>query len=242
MFIHYIITSSSYSKGTRIAIHNLIEPNATADKYNSIIEKIISVCGEDVSISTHAMTTSDKTWESIQKNDPFFEDVLLVENLDEFIKLIKLDRTIIGLDVAKYIISKINCTHLKLQKMVYLCYANYLCETKEPLFEDKILVYTYGPVIESVYKHYKTDTKEDNTKIFSLPDLEMPNKSRILFAENGLAKISSIDKTIEKYKNYTASQLVDLTHKNNSPWSKALKQQKETISQSLILEFHKNEI
>ena len=38
-------------------------------------------------------------------------------------------------------------------------------------------------------------------------------RSRILFAEDGVSKIKSIDDTITKYGDYTANELVDITHK-----------------------------
>lgn len=47
---------------------------------------------------------------------------------------------------------------------------------------------------------------------------EMPARSRILFAQDGLEKIRSIDQTIEIYGKYTARELVDLTHRKSTPW------------------------
>ena len=46
----------------------------------------------------------------------------------------------------------------------------------------------------------------------------MPSRSRILFAKDGIKKIKSIDNTIKKYGNLSAGELVDVTHKKNTPW------------------------
>lgn len=246
MFVHYIITSSSYSKGKRIALHYLIETETWLTKCKDIVKKITFECGKDVSISTHVIRSYGNTWDSVVENDAFFKNVELISSLDLFIELINKDRTLLGIDVAKYILNKIKCTHLKLQKLVYLCYADYLCNNDDLLFNDDILTFIYGPVIESVYNQYKgqknIEQGVDDNEILSSKVEEMPTKSRILFAENGNLKISNIDNTLEKYKNYTASQLVDLTHKENSPWDIANKQGLKKITSDLILEFHKNEI
>ena len=44
----------------------------------------------------------------------------------------------------------------------------------------------------------------------------MPTKSRIIFVEEGTEKILSIDKTLKKYGSLSASELVDLTHKEEN--------------------------
>ena len=71
----------------------------------------------------------------------------------------------------------------------------------------------------------------------------MPAKSRILFAEEGVAKISSIDKTLKKYGKLSATELVSLTHRSKSPWSKTWKTifGYSVIEPKTIKEFHKYE-
>ena len=159
--------------------------------------------------------------------------------------LIQEDRTLKGLDVAKYILSKVKCTHLKLEKLTYLCFAEYLCKYDTNLYKDKIYAYKYGPVVESVYEKYKgygykeiEDKDIDTTDIF-----EMPAKSRILFAENGIEKIKSIDDTLKKYGEKTAKELVDITHKNETPWFLSGKGilKNEIIRNDIIKKYHYNE-
>lgn len=227
MITHFIFMSSSYSLGTRIALDYIVEDKSIQEQLKQHLENITSECGRDVSISTHMIQADEETWESVCRADHFFKDVKVIENLDEFIKLIKKDRELQGIDVAKYILSKITCTQLKLQKLVYFCFADYLCDTDKELFADKIYAFKYGPVVDTVYKRYKKygykaiekETKDiDSKNVF-----EMPAKSRIIFAEDGTEKILSIDKTLKKYGSLTASELVDLTHRQDSPWSRTSK-------------------
>jgi uncharacterized phage-associated protein len=130
-----------------------------------------------------------------------------------------------------------------------LCFAEYLCETGKELFVDKIYAFKYGPVVDTVYKKYKKygykpiekETEDIECKNIS----EMPAKSRILFAEDGTEKILSIEKTLKKYGELTASQLVDLTHRENAPWSITPKSSwlsYSTIKLDTIKEYHKFEI
>ena len=237
MTTHFIFMSSSYHLGTRIALDYIVTGINVQDKLRQNLNKIINECGKDVSISTHMLQTINETWESVSIADHFFKDVKLIKNLDEFIKLIKRDRKLEGIDIAKYVLSKIKCTQLKLQKLVYMCFADYLCNTGKELFTDKIVAYKYGPVVEAVYRKnrkygYKS-IDEEAKNIESDVKYEMPSKSRILFAEDGTEKIISIEKTLNKYGNLSASELVELTHRENTPWTRTYK---ATLFSNLVIE------
>lgn len=244
MITHFIFLSSSYSKGTRIALNYIVKDSSMREKLYDILDKITEKCGKDVSISTHMIQTEDETWESVCKSDHFFKDIEVINSVEEFIKLINKDRELKGIDVAKYILSKISCTHLKLEKLVYLCFADYLCDTDKELFTDKIYAFKYGPVIDTVYETYKQyGYKAIDTEILEVDFQEMPSKSRILFAKDGTDRIMSIDKTLKEYGNLTANDLVDITHRMQTPWSKTYKKfiPYLIIKKDTIKEYHKNE-
>lgn len=248
MITHFIFMSSSYSDGKRIALDFIVSSEEMQDKLKEYLDKITTECGKDVSISTHMIQSEDKTWESVCKADKFFKDVYVIDRLDKFIKLIKKDRKLQGIDIAKYILSKTKCTQLKLQKLVYLCYADYLCDTGKELFKDLIYAYKYGPVVDSVYERYKKygykPIEEEKEDIDSTVP-EMPAKSRILFAEDGTEKIISIDSTLKKYGHLTARQLVDLTHRDSAPWTMTPKGTwifNSVIKPETIKQYHKFEM
>lgn len=247
MVTHCIIMSSSYSEGKRIAIDYCLKPSDTKEILEKRIDTITSRCGSDVSISSHYIQTESENWRSVIKKDAFFANVKLIKSIEEFIELIQTDRKLKGIDVAKYILSQVKCTHLKLEKLVYLCYADYLCKSGKKLFQDEIYAFNLGPVIESVYKRYKgyarTLTSEIKKRDINSGKVdEMPPKSRVLFAEDGIEKINSINETIERYGKYSASDLVDITHKSNTPWDKTYDGTKYMpISDETILQYHKYE-
>lgn len=241
MVNHFIFIASAYSLGCRIVLHYCDE-NAAQNDFKYIIEK----CGKDAPVSTHFMQTDSLDWESVVAKDKFFKDVKVILSVDDFISLINKDQTLNGLDIAKYVLSKISCTHLKLQKLVYFCYADYLCNTGEKLFFDRIYAYRLGPVVDSVYKKYRKSVlaREDNKITYNEFDRKMSITSRILASKKGLEKLDSINKTLEKYGKYMPNELVDLTHKDNTPWFMSGKGEKRDveISDTLILKYHKNEI
>lgn len=147
------------------------------------------------------------------------------------------DRDLIGIDVSGYILSKVKCSHLKLEKLVYMCYAVYLCKYNEKLFTDKILTYQYGPIVETVYNKYKNSGKKILKNNIDREDEMLIFRSRILASKNVINKAFSIDETLEKYSNLTSSELVSLTHRENSPWTKS----KEIITDDMIIKYHKYE-
>lgn len=247
---HIVLLSSAYSLKKRIALHYFDEFNISKDFFTQIqkdMDKIKDVCGKDLTLGSHCFKTDSISWQSVIDNDCYFEGVKVIDSIDTFIDLIQQGRTTDGLTIARYILSKVECTHLKLQKLVYFCYADYMVATKDRLFEDNIFAYKYGPVIESVYSKYKGSNRqllgdyEDNTNsINNTQDIHLPLRSRIMFTVNGISKAISIDKTLDKYCSYSAKQLVELTHKVGSPWDMTnSKSFNNIISDETILKYYK---
>ena len=147
MITHFIFMSSSYSLGKRIALHFIVDDEHIQDELKIVLDKIITECGKDVSISTHMIQAKDKTWESVCASDHFFKGVEIIDSLDKFIKLIKRDRKLKGIDIAKYILSKIKCTQLKLQKLVYLCYADYLWKQVRNYLQIKYMLLSMNQLL-----------------------------------------------------------------------------------------------
>lgn len=246
MITHYIFLCSAYSIGKRICIDFCNKE--TSEEVKKARNYINENCGYEVPMSTHYIQTNSKDWKSVVDKDKFFENVEIVDSIDEFIRIVLFDKDLSGIDVAKYILTKMPCTHLKLEKLLYMCYANYLCEANDKLFNDYIYAYKYGPVISEVYKRYCENSeiiKETDDLILSSNGLKlMPVRSRIISAKNGMKKLICIDKTLDKYGSLSAAELVDLVHGEESPWSKSGsgKEKIQEITDDLIIKYHKNEI
>ena len=245
MIKHYIIISSAYSLGKRVALYYCDKDILQMDVIKKDINYIKDKCGTLIQISTHFIQMEEEGFDKVQEYDKFFEGVEVINTKEEFVDIILKDRNLSGIDVARYILTKVPCTHLKLEKLVYMCYADYLCNENKKLFNDIIYAYKYGPVIKSVYDIYKKNGYEmiDDKETYDEESRKLPIKSRLLVAEDGLKKIISINKTIEKYKDYDANELVSLTHKEFSPWFVAGAGEliNEEITDELIKTYHVNE-
>ena len=248
MYKHYIIMSSAFSIGKRIALDYLFKDSKDINKIKKELDYINNNTKNDLHLSSHFITVDDKGWDAVVKYDRFFKNVEVIKTKEEFIKLINEDKSLSGLDVARYILSIIPCDHLKLEKLTYMAYADYYCKYNTGLFSDRIYAYKYGPVITSVYKRFKkkktTLYAEDDTEINDKKELHMAIKSRLMSSKNGLDKVFSIEETLNKYGNLTGKELVKITHKKNTPWSIVGfdDTKPKQITQKEIKEFHKYEV
>ena len=97
-------------------------------------------------------------------------------------------------------------TNLKLQKMLYYEQGFHLAYFNEPLFNEPIEAWQYGPVVPVVYEHYKTYGRngiepEESDFAFASP------KEKALF-----------DEVFRVYGAYSAVGLMNMTH-SEMPWS-----------------------
>ena len=239
MYTHFIIMGSSYFRGYRIAVDYIVQDVST-DFIQSQLGKIRNEVGNLSCISTRTIMTDSNDWQSVIKTDGFFEGVHIYNDIAKFIEELKSDTDLSSLDIAKYILSKFCCTHLKLQKLIYFCHAEYLCAYKVPLFKDKVCAFDNGPICYDAYQALKRYPQ--SCPVEKLED-EIVIRSRILSSKNGINKLKSIDATLEKYGKFTSNELRDITHQYMTPWDMCYEQgQKYTpISNEKILDFHKNE-
>lgn len=120
-------------------------------------------------------------------------------------------RVISAIELSNYVIQKANeagcsITHLKLQKILYYIQGTYLAETGDPLFEEPIEAWTYGPVIRDVYVHFVSNGA---LSLHVDPHVEIPKL--------GISDRMIVDRVLEDKLKYTASELVGATH-HEMPW------------------------
>ena len=237
MFEHFIIMASSYKQGTRIALHYLLEADIDFKYCEQVIRNLDSEFGYGAPFSTHYLVTDGKTWETVVSYDPFFTEVTVKDSFDDFVKVMKQDYEIQGLDIAKYILSQTSCTHMKLEKLTYMCYADYLCKYDEKLFEDDIYAFRYGPAVDSVYDEYR------NTKSDLLIEIDqIVVESRFSALPNGEQVLNVINDVLRKYGDCTAAELMRITHADESPWSQVdCRKPYQIIPDEVIKKYHSNE-
>ena len=156
-----------------------------------------------------------------------------------------------AIDIARYIINHSiekghSITNLKLQKLLYYVQAKFLVDYDEECFEDEILNWNYGPVVESVYEIFKVNGRDFlsfQDKYSEINYDEKTNNIRIeeLEYNDGFLKYNEdaakIDSVIDAFGNYTPYQLVNRTHAEE-PWMNT--QRYSVISKTLIEEYFLN--
>lgn len=118
-------------------------------------------------------------------------------------------------------------SNLKLQKLLYYAQGCFLAITGKPLFDDAILAWQHGPVVEKVYHEYKHNGAEG---ISFDEDFDF---SGFTTEENEL-----LSEVYNVFGQYSAWKLRNMTHEE-TPWKST--PQSGEIPQNIIKEYFKKE-
>ena len=132
-------------------------------------------------------------------------------------------------DVANYIINSIEVDNLKLQKLTYYSQAVHLVlNNKEPLFNEEIEAWQYGPVVPELYSLYKVNGFD--------PIPHVGGGGHLTAKE-----IESIDLVLEYYGKMSGVELINQTHQE-APWKDVYQPNKKhiIISKESIYNFYKD--
>lgn len=154
------------------------------------------------------------------------------------------------MDVARFIVNYSNekdysISNLKLQKLLYFVQAYYLSYTDahQACFKEDIQAWDFGPVVPEVYKAFKQYGGNNIpyiTSYFVYDEKNIWTIRRVEFKKSciPLEDQKNIEEVVEMFKDYTASDLVKLTH-NQDPWKKTYQPNKrnQVISQQIIKEY-----
>jgi len=212
MYKHVIILGGSYTLGKRVAFHRIVNGCSDMGCVKSDIEKIKRELGSLRFFSTRIISTHDISWESVVESDSYYQDVTAYETIESFIDALSTDDTLSSKDIARYIISKFPCgiANLALQKLTYLCHAEYLSKYDKPLFKDRVCAFDKSPVCYDLYQEYKDCYQYK--EIHSDGETTM-FKSRLLSSRDGISKLDVIDSTLAKYSGLSANELVAISRK-----------------------------
>jgi uncharacterized phage-associated protein len=112
-------------------------------------------------------------------------------------------------------------TNLDLQKIVYFLHGHYLCRYNQPLVDSEFEAWTYGPVHKLIYDAFKVynDSPIEGRAIAFNP---VTRQNRELPELSDARIISIIDENLDQYLNMTTYSLVQLTHRDGTPWSQTV--------------------
>jgi uncharacterized phage-associated protein len=108
-------------------------------------------------------------------------------------------------------------TQMKLQKVIYFAQGVHLAKFDEPLIQEEIQAWKFGPVVPEIYHQYKLYGNEPiRTTDWIAPVFERDKDLKNLSTN---AK-KSIEYTWDVTKDLSAITLSNWTHRKGSPWEK----------------------
>ncbi len=137
-------------------------------------------------------------------------------------------------EVAKYFLSLSDpevgdeISNLKLQKLLYYAQGFHLALYGDELFNDPIEAWTHGPVVASVYRHYKEYGAAAIPRVTDVDKSNLSDKSIQLLVD-----------VYEAYGQFTAWKLRNMTH-DEPPWKDT--PQNTIISHSSLMTYFKTQI
>ena len=123
-----------------------------------------------------------------------------------------------AIKVAKHFVDYANendvrdMTILKLMKTTYIAHGWMLGIYGKALISEDIEAWKYGPVIPELYRETKHFGRN--------PVTYLPDEFNVKLDEE---EQSIVDRVSKSYKDFTAGQLIALTHRKGTPWHKIKK-------------------
>jgi uncharacterized phage-associated protein len=119
---------------------------------------------------------------------------------------------------------------MKLQKLIYFTYRDFIQTTGARLFHEPICAWKYGPVVEVVYYHFKPFAANSINRFYR----DSKNTVRVLSEPN--QKFGEVIGSVwARYKNHSGFELVKTTHEHGSAWHKATVERKQFLSDGDII-------
>lgn len=156
------------------------------------------------------------------------------------------------LDISRYIINYVNdenkkVSNLQLQKILYYVQANFLVKRNYPCFSENIVNWTYGPVVEEVYREYRIHgyshipyQKKFNTIKYNAENnsIELQEEE---FTKEGFEEedLKLIEEVVDSFIECDAFELVEKTH-SEAPWKNTC--QNDVISEEYIKKYYLDNI
>lgn len=116
---------------------------------------------------------------------------------------------------------------MKLQKLVYYAHGWHLGILGEPLIDEQIEAWQYGPVIRSLYHEFK---EFGNQPINRLATIRTPTgASAPRLPESAVDVRAILDEVYDSYGVYTPFQLSMMTHAPGTPWNQTFERYQGTL-------------
>lgn len=139
----------------------------------------------------------------------------------------------------------VEITNLALQKLLYFAHGWFFSIFDEPLIKNKFEAWQYGPVQRVLYDQFKT-LKDRPIRGVRATFID-PASGESVLKDYSILEIHAevVRSVLQKYERFSAGQLVNKSHAEDSPWEFVWQQAEEAIypgmriPDNLILEHFK---
>jgi len=121
--------------------------------------------------------------------------------------------------------AKLPINQMKLQKLIYFVFKQYLKQTGDALCEEPFLAWKSGPALRSVYETFK-DFNAANINRYMLFGGE---KSPRILAGGNKEFYGAMDYVLSQYNGLSGLELKSLSSQKNGAWAKAIARQEMLI-------------
>jgi len=128
-------------------------------------------------------------------------------------------------------------TNMQLQKLVFFAHGVYLAGFNEPLIDEPIRAWDFGPVIPELYERLRHFGRNP-VRTELAPELRS-------VLEHDERADEAIVAVWDAYRNHTAFQLSQITHLPNTPWDKIWNQPNgryEVIPNAIIQQYYRDRV
>ncbi|WP_264538067.1 Panacea domain-containing protein [Flavobacterium sp. N1736] len=126
----------------------------------------------------------------------------------------------------------LSISNMSLQKLLFIANGAYLAKTGNPLIDEPIEVWQFGPVVKSVYHEFKN---YGSTDIKHIPSSNRLGEDKNLDA----TAEEALEFVLEVASKLDAIQLSNWTHLPDSPWSNAKEAGQNIISNEVMQGYFK---
>jgi len=133
-------------------------------------------------------------------------------------------------------------TNLSLQKIIYFCHVWSLIKLGQPLIRHQFEAWQYGPVLQYLYREFKSyDSDAITSRAKRLDPVSGDKCNAVCEFDKDTEEL--LKKIVQFYSQLSAGQLVDLSHVPGGPWHQVWNHEGEVqpgmkIDNQHIVEFY----
>ncbi len=211
MINHYIILADGWSVSSRIALHYTFDGPPDGRAFRQDVKRIQNCFERDYAkVAVHTIQSLSESWESVVAKDSYFDDVRVIDTVEEFIDILRKDECPRSDVVSQYILNLTECGMDRLNMLLYLCDAEYIMRCGYQLFQDRMDVVDgmprFGMLEDALRRGYLR--MDDGNVLPKAPRL--PAQARIMSSSDGLRRASTVRRAVEVYGTMTDAELRDI--------------------------------